>query len=199
VSATLLGAPQPQPVSGDEREPFWLFVGGTEERKNLARVLEAFDADELASTRLKVVGHTAASAHHQDPAALVAPLRAETRARVDWLGHVPDAELESLYGRALALVYPSLYEGYGLPVLEAMARGTPVITSTVASLPEAAGDAALLVDPRDAAATRAAMRRLAEEPGLAAEQSRLGLAHAAERTWEATARATLDVYEGVLR
>lgn len=135
------------------------------------------------------------------------PHEAELRARVQELGLEPyarllgwlePAELEGLWSVAEAFVFPSLYEGFGLPVLEAMARGVPVACSDAASLPEVAGDAALLFDPREEARIAEAIRRLLSEPGLAARLRERGLARVREFTWERTARATLESYRRAL-
>lgn len=111
-----------------------------------------------------------------------------------WLGPVPEADLPALYSAATAFVFPSLYEGFGLPVLEAMACGTPVICSAASSLPEVTGDAALLVDPTDTGALAAAIARLMSDEALRLELARRGLAQAARFSWERTAAATLDLY-----
>ncbi len=119
-------------------------------------------------------------------------------ADVRFLGWVSGAEIEGLWAVADAFVFPSLYEGFGLPVLEAMARGVPVACSNASSLPEVAGEAALLFDPRDEAAIAGAVRRLLEDP-VEAERLRLaGRERAAQFTWERTARLTLATYERVL-
>ncbi|MGA1192810.1 MAG: glycosyltransferase, partial [Kiritimatiellia bacterium] len=99
------------------------------------------------------------------------------------------------YQQTSVFVMPSNYEGFGLPVLEAMACGAPVICSNKSSLPEVAGDAALLIDPGDVATLVAAMDRMACEPDTRAEYARRGLARAAQFTWDETARRTLAVYE----
>ena len=104
------------------------------------------------------------------------------------------AELAALYQEAAALVFPSLCEGFGLPVLEAMASGAPVITSSTSSLPEVAGDAAILVDPSDVQALAEAMWRVATDAILAQRLRVAGLARAATLTWEKTATETLAVY-----
>jgi glycosyltransferase involved in cell wall biosynthesis len=119
--------------------------------------------------------------------------------RVVFLDWVDDADLAGLYRCAACFALPSLIEGFGLPVLEAMAHGTPVACSDRWSLPEVAGDAALLFDPDDQAAVTGALRRLLEDRGLAAKLAAAGPARAGEYTWERTARQTLASYERALR
>jgi len=171
--------PEPSPT-----EPYFLFVGGTEKRKNLSTVLDAFAS--LDGFELRVVG-----AHEASP---VHDARREQRG-VRWLGRVDEAELVELYRHATALVFPSRYEGFGLPVLEAMARHTPVITSTSSSLPEVARGAALMVDPDDVDGLRDAVRRLAAEPGLREELIDRGAEVVSGFSWDETARATVAAYE----
>jgi glycosyltransferase involved in cell wall biosynthesis len=127
----------------------------------------------------------------------------ELRARAVALGVAEDvrfpawvssAELEGLWSIARAFVFPSLYEGFGLPVLEAMARGVPVACSNASSLPEVAGDAALLFDPRDESGIAEALRRLLDDDALRERLRELGLARARRFTWERTARLTLESY-----
>ena len=113
--------------------------------------------------------------------------------RVLFPGYVEDADLPALLSGALAFVFPSLYEGFGIPVLEAGACGVPVITSNTSSLPEVAGDAALLVDPHDVDAIAEAMSRLVTDEALRAELSRRGLANVKRFSWEKCARETLAV------
>jgi glycosyltransferase involved in cell wall biosynthesis len=113
-------------------------------------------------------------------------------------GWISAPELEGLWALADAFVLPSLYEGFGLPVLEAMARGVPVACSDASSLPEVAGDAALLFDPHDGAAIASALRRLLDDPALAENLRARGLARVREFTWERTARLTLDSYARAL-
>jgi glycosyltransferase involved in cell wall biosynthesis len=113
---------------------------------------------------------------------------------VRFLGWLPGEELEGLWEATEAFVYPSLYEGFGLPVLEAMARAVPVACANVSSLPEVAGEAALLFDPRNETAIASALERLLSDPAEAERLRALGLARAREFTWERTARATLESY-----
>jgi glycosyltransferase involved in cell wall biosynthesis len=107
---------------------------------------------------------------------------------------VPAAELDALYRAADAVAYPSLYEGFGLPVIEAMARGVPVVASTSDAVAETAGGAALLVDPADVATIAEGLARVLSEDALRADLVKKGVARAAAFSWEATARATLDAY-----
>ncbi len=113
--------------------------------------------------------------------------------RVVFPGYIEDADLPALLSGALAFVLPSLYEGFGIPVLEAGACGVPVITSNTSSLPEVAGDAALLVDPHDVDAIAEAMRRLVTDDTLRSELARRGLANVQRFSWEKCARETLAV------
>jgi glycosyltransferase involved in cell wall biosynthesis len=117
---------------------------------------------------------------------------------VRFLGWVPSRDLEGLYRLAECFVFPSLYEGFGLPVLEAMQRGVPVACSNTSSLPEVAGDAALLFDPEDAAAIRSAVVRLLDDGELAGELARRGRERAATFSWARSARATVASYERAL-
>jgi alpha-1,3-rhamnosyl/mannosyltransferase len=118
--------------------------------------------------------------------------------RVLFTGWVDDADLEGFYAAATAFVYPSLMEGFGMPVLEAMRRGVPVACSDVSALPEVAGDAAELFDPRDPAAIAAALRTLLSDPQRRDELVRRGHERHPLFTWERAARETQAVYESVL-
>jgi glycosyltransferase involved in cell wall biosynthesis len=183
IRITYLGAPplDPEPAP---TEAYFLFVGGTEKRKNLGTVLEAFRS--LDGFELRVVGAYTASPVHD--------ARREQRG-VRWLGHVSEEELVELYRHATALVFPSRYEGFGLPLLEAMARRTPVIAANGSSIPEVARGAAILVDPDDVAGLRDAMRRVAAEAGLRAELTRRGAEVVSGFSWNETARATVAAYQ----
>jgi len=183
IRVSYLGAPplDPEPSS---KEPYFLFVGGTEKRKNLTGALEAFKSIE--GFELRVVGQHKSSPVHD--------ARRE-QSGVRWLGYVDERELVELYRHATALIFPSRYEGFGLPVLEAMARRTPVIAADASSIPEVARGAAILVDPDDSAALCDAMRRVACEPGLSARMVERGVEVVKSFSWDETARATVAAYE----
>ncbi len=114
-----------------------------------------------------------------------------------WLDNVADEELHALLQSARAMIYPSLYEGFGLPVLESFAAGLPVISSNTTSIPEVAADAAMLVDPERREEIADAMQKLAEDDAWAAELAERGRKRVKEFTWVACARQTLDVYQSV--
>ncbi len=174
---------------------YLLFLGTIEPRKNLGRLLDAVLAAGGDVGPLVLAGADGWGNETLRPRldALIA------RGRVLALGYVPEALRVTLLAGARALVYPSLYEGFGLPPLEAMACGAPVITSRVSSLPEVVGDAALLVDPLDVDALAGAIKDLWQDAALRADLRARGLARARTFTWEATARLTLDVYATALR
>jgi glycosyltransferase involved in cell wall biosynthesis len=173
--------------------PYFLFVGNLEPRKNLARALRAFAriAPSLAGTRFVIAGRPGWK--YDD--VLRELQRRELQGRVEVRGYVHEDELASLYRHALAFVYPSLYEGFGLPVIEAMACGAPVLTSRVSALPELAEGAAVLVDPTDEAALADAMHALATDETLRVRLRASGRARAAQYSWEATADRTIEAYE----
>lgn len=168
--------------------PYVACLGTLEPRKNVAAAVRAFAALEDDSYALVVVGGGGWDGGEVEAAARAAA------GRVVLTGYVDDHELVGLLGAARAFLYPSLYEGFGFPPLEAMACGTPVITSDRASLPEVVGDAALVVDPRDDVALAAALRRVLEDPALAADLRERGLRRAALYSWRRCAEATVDVY-----
>jgi glycosyltransferase involved in cell wall biosynthesis len=176
---------------------FVLSVGNLQPRKNVRGLIEAY-AQMPASLRgrykLVIVGQ--ALWHHSDIYQAVADRG--LLADVIFTGYVPERDLVLLYNAASLFAYPSLYEGFGLPVLEAMACGTPVVTSCVSSLPEIAGDAALLVDPADVAAISSAVTRVLSDPELAQRLSAAGLERARSFSWQRTALETLRVYRQAL-
>lgn len=171
--------------------PFFLFVGTLEPRKNVDGILKAFAriAGELQHT-LVLVGGTGWNAERIE--ALAAPLAAA--GRVIRPGYVSPSDLSAFYSAAAAFVFPSRYEGFGLPVVEAMACGCPVICSRRGSLPEAAGDAALYIDPEDTDALADAMRRIAEDPAFGAALAEQGRAQASSFSWRRSAQTVLSLY-----
>ncbi len=169
---------------------FVLTVGSLEPRKNLPRVIAAIE-------RLRAEPDCADIALvHAGPAGWLMN-GVSGGPGVRFLGHVPIEDLAVLYGLARVCAYPSLYEGFGLPVAEAMACGCPVVTSNVSSLPEVAGDAALLVDPGSVDEIAAAIGELWTDEQRREDLAVRGRAHAARYTWERTARQTAAVYAAV--
>jgi alpha-1,3-rhamnosyl/mannosyltransferase len=183
---------------GLQRGEYIFAVGTLEPRKNLAQALEAYA--RLPETVRKRAPLVVAGAKGWVAGELEARMgAAERRGEVRWLGYVPGEDLPLLYSAARFLVYPSIYEGFGLPVLEAMASGIPVITSTEASLPEVAGEAGIMVDPRNNEALRDAMQRLIEDAAEVRRRAELGVAQAARFTWQACAEKTVAVYREALQ
>jgi glycosyltransferase involved in cell wall biosynthesis len=178
------------------RRPYFLYVGTIEPRKNLERTLRAFA--RLAPARPELTFVLAGQIGWGCEGVLRELARPELRGRVQVLGYVAEEELPPLYAHAEALVYPSLYEGFGLPVVEAMACGCPVITSNGSSLAEVAGDAALLVDPTDEDALAAALEAVSGDGSLRASLRARGLQHVARYTWSRTARETALAYREAL-
>ena len=178
-------------------ERYILFVGTLEPRKNVQTLLQAF-AQVIAETPqddLTLVIAGGQGWGGEDYMSTVDALKLHDHVR--FAGFVEDEHLPALYRGALLFVYPSLYEGFGLPVLEAMACGTPVITSNRASLPEVAGDAALLVDPTRPEALAAAMTSIINDGKLRQALRAKGLARAHTFTWDAVAQQTIAIYRAV--
>ncbi|MCS6860146.1 MAG: glycosyltransferase family 4 protein [Abditibacteriales bacterium] len=204
VDETMRRVEDPQVVAAVLRRygitpPFILSVGLLQPRKNLPRVVDAFarlhERRPDLPQRLVVAGRVGWG---------VESLRERVRARrledaVHFVGYVADEDLPALYSAADLFVYPSLYEGFGLPPLEAMACGTPVVTSNVSSIPEVVGDAALTVNPLDVEAIAGAMEQILTDTALRQMLTARGLERARGFTWEKTARLTLDVYREVAK
>jgi glycosyltransferase involved in cell wall biosynthesis len=170
--------------------PYLLYVGSLEPRKNLSRLLRAWSVAQESITRgiqLVVAGARASSRVFGDVA--IEGTVPNTR----FTGYVPEEQLPALYSGALVVVYPSLYEGFGLPPLEAMACGTPVVTSNNTSLPEVVGNSAVLVDPENVDSIAAGMVEVASSAPLRASLSRMGTERAESFTWERAAHRTLQV------
>jgi alpha-1,3-rhamnosyl/mannosyltransferase len=172
------------------KRPFALFVGTIEPRKNLDVLIGAFSSlppSIREEYELVIAG----------PMGWASP---ETRARLAgarYLGYVPEADLAPLTAAASLFVYPSLYEGFGFPVAQAMAAGVPVLTSNVSSLPEIAGDAAELVDPRSPVEIRNALTRLLLAPETLARMAARGRERAARYQWSACAAASIEFFRNL--
>lgn len=182
-------------VPAAERDRF-LYVGTDRPHKNLPRLIEAYSLarrDEPGLPSLEIVGGLRSEGLLRE-----AMRRLNVEDAVRLRGHVSQEELETCYASAVALVFPSLAEGFGLPILEAMVRGVPVITSNVSACAEVAGEAAVTVDPVDVNGIAGALVRVWRSGELRGQLIEKGRRRAGEFTWERTARGTLGVIEGCL-
>ncbi|HWB86219.1 MAG TPA: glycosyltransferase family 1 protein [Bryobacteraceae bacterium] len=178
--------------------PFLLYAGNIRRHKNVPRLVEAFAVvrDQLAADeryrdlRLVIIGDTIS----QYPAVRQAVIKSRVENAVRFLGFVPFDTLRCFYETAAVFVFPSRYEGFGLPPLEAMASGTPVVTSKISSLPEVVGDAAILVNPENVFDIARGIREVLLDETLRAELIRRGREQASRFSWERTAREVLEIY-----
>ncbi len=170
-----------------------LHVGSTHPRKNVSGILKAISL--LRQVGTPVVFVQVGGMMSESLAQLIENL--DLSDSVYFVGSVPEEELVAHYNAADLFIFPSLYEGFGMPVLEAMACGVPVLTSNVASLPEVAGDAAVLIEPQNPQALADAAQEILSSPDRIAELSSMGLDRAARFTWNVTAQKTLAVYRSV--
>jgi glycosyltransferase involved in cell wall biosynthesis len=177
------------------RTPYILFVGTLEPRKNLIALVRAYR--RLAA---RGFGHSLvlAGGWGWNSGTLKQELSVQAPGSIAVTGQISSEEVDALYRGAAAVVYPSLYEGFGLPVLEAMARGIPCVVSKTTSLPEVAGDAAVFVDPKNVEEMASAIERVTSDAELREDLRKRGLARAAEFSWDETARNTLEVYRSIL-
>ncbi len=176
---------------------YLLYIGTLEPRKNIERLIQAFcrlPPQWRAQYPLILVGSKGWCSYKLEK--LIHQLT--QKEQFYYLGYVPEEDLPYLYSGAHAFVYLSLYEGFGLPVLEALASGIPCMTSNVSSIPEVVGEAGLLVNPWDVDAITAALSRLLSDPVLRADLKRKGLLQAAKFSWQSCVNNTIDVYEGIL-
>jgi glycosyltransferase involved in cell wall biosynthesis len=173
------------------RQNLVLFVGAIQRRKNVRNLVRAFERMP-ASWRLALAGAADGFGASEELRAVESSPR---RADIDVLGYVSAVELETLYRRARIFAFPSLDEGFGMPVLDAMANSVPVITSQRSALPEVAGDAALLVNPDDPEEIANALVRLASDPGLCDDLARRGRERALQFSWESALTKTWEVYK----
>lgn len=171
--------------------PFVLFIGTIEPRKNIDILLDAYEslAPSVREEFEMVIAGPVGWAQSGTTARL---------ARVRYLGYLPETDIAPLTAAAAVFAFPSLYEGFGFPVAQALAAGVPVVTSHVSSLPEIAGDAALLVDPRSTAEVRDALSRLLLSPDLRAELARKGRCRAQQFRWDECAAKSLRFFESLL-
>ena len=174
-----------------------LYVGNIKPHKNLVRLIEAFSGlrqlEGFDDVKLLIIGDQISKL----PALRRAVHSHKLHKQVRFLGYLSDDSLAILYSLASVFVFPSLYEGFGLPPLEAMACGAPVVTSNVSSLPEVTGDAAVLVDPENVESIVDGMRRVLSDPELAQEMRKKGLVRAREFSWERSVARTHDIYRQV--
>lgn len=179
-------------------QDFILAVGTVQPRKNIARLIRAYvDARRRRATtaRLVVVGRAAWQHSEVHRIAAESPYYQD----IIFTGYLDDATVAALYRSCAVFVYPSLYEGFGLPVIEAMACGAPVITSNLSSLPEVAGDAALLVNPFDVGQISTAIERMLNDHSLREDLRERGVRQAARFSWERTAMETFEAYQWALQ
>ncbi len=178
---------------------YFLYLGRSNPHKNVDRLIRAFAqlssnlSPKLSQGEDYELWIAGSSDRRYTPDLIQLAASLGVSKQVKFLNYVPDAELPEMINRSIALVFPSLWEGFGLPVLEAMACGTPVITSNLSALKEVAGDAALLVNPYQTAEIAGAMQEIIQDSGLRSHLRRLGLARAAQFTWQQTAAATQSV------
>ena len=200
-----LGVSLPRPMTAAEltsflqplgiAQPYLLFLGTVEPRKNVVRLIQAFEAVAQNHPELSLVIAGKLGWHCEPVMAALASSPVSSRIR--HLGFVTEDQKQALLSSCATLVYPSLYEGFGLPVLEAMVHGAPVITSSVSSMPEVAGSAALLVDPLSLSGLSDAMESIFANVRVSAELQRNGLRRAAEFSWRKNAETTYQAYQSI--
>ena len=183
----------PQNAATLTREPVILFVGAIQKRKNVQRLVSAFESTP-PGWKLVLAGSLGYGAEES----LNQVEHSSRRNDITMAGYVDDLELEVLYARASIFAFPSLDEGFGIPVLEAMARGVPVLTSNCSAMKEVAGEAATLVDPKNTEQIAAALIRLIRDDDFRTELSQKGLKHASRYTWSGAASQTWEVYRELL-
>lgn len=183
----------PPPRMERKPEKLILFVGAIQKRKNVLRLVQAFERTQ-PGWKLVLVGSSGYGADEVFQAIAASPRRAD----VETPGYVNDEQLEALYSRASLFAFPSIDEGFGMPVLDAMARGIPVITSNRSALPEVAGDAAWLVDPYDVESIRSALETLQGDDRLRTKLAEQGLGRSAQFQWVTAVNRTQAVYRELL-
>jgi len=203
IDTRLAGEPTPEEVARVRERflltaPYVLYTGNIKPHKNIERLIEAFSILRQRGSqdvKLLIIGDEIS----KYPSLRRLVHRFQLHQHVRFLGFVPNATLAVLYRLAAVFVFPSLYEGFGLPPLEAMAAGAPVITSNVSSLPEVVGDAAILIDPMDAGAIASAMARVLADPGLRADLIRRGRERVKAFSWARSVARVREVYGELAR
>jgi glycosyltransferase involved in cell wall biosynthesis len=178
-----------------EQPPYLLYLGRHDTYKNLLRLLDAFALITCRDCQLWFAGPPD---KRNTPTLQTKITELGLSDRVKFLDYVPYQQLPILLNQAIALVFPTLWEGFGFPVLEAMACGTPVITSNLSSLPEVAAEAALLIDPYNVAEIASAMQTIVEDSQLRSHLSHLSLQRASQFSWEKTGQATVEILQKFL-
>jgi glycosyltransferase involved in cell wall biosynthesis len=181
------------PPSDDRRENLILHVGAIQRRKNILRLVQAFEQTP-PDWRLLLVGGQGFGA----PEILQRIEQSPRRSSIELAGYVRDERLDELYARARIFAFPSLDEGFGMPILDAMARGVPVLTSNRSATREVAGSAALLIDPADVESIASGLLRIVHNPTLRSQMRQAGLARVKEFSWEKTVAQTWSVYQELL-
>jgi glycosyltransferase involved in cell wall biosynthesis len=181
-------------------DPFFLYVGGIDPRKNIEIIFEAMKTLVATGQTCPLLAFAGRVADQREYPNMIKTIRSlGIEHLVKFLGYVPDEDLPLLYQSSAVFVYPSRYEGFGLPVLQAMAAGTPVITTKLSSIPEVAGDAALYINPDDPATLIQALQALQTNNDLRSSLIFSGKQQASKFSWKRTAKETVNVYREVLK
>jgi len=198
VKVVSLGVDDSFRVLSREKKEYILYVGSLNARKNFTGVIKAFLSLGQDDVKLIIVGNFSSNFTLDEKAQSVLQ-EAKKHSSIEFRSRVSNDELVELYNEAKLFVFPSFYEGFGLPVLEAMACGTPVITSNLSSLPEVGGDAVLYCDPYSVEDIRQKIEQVLSDATLQEQMSKKGLTRAKEFSWEKSAQEHIRVFEEVLK